>query len=156
MKKILFGLFSLLLILGLAASCKGAAADISPTSELPAGAPGVVKLNYFYESDACFCLALAGDWIRDTVHNEYKSQLNSGKLAYNEYDTKDAANKAKMEEFTATNYALFITVDKGGQPSTHSVNGLWLYTDSSGTNELLKSKFIGLLKKEIDKALAGE
>ena len=81
--------------------------------------------------------------------------MDNGKLTYNEWDTKDSASSAKMAEFNATNYAFFITVVKSGEKATHSVNGLWLYTDSSGTNELLKSKFITLLKKEIDKALAG-
>jgi hypothetical protein len=155
MKKKLFGLISVMLTLGLLVACNGTAAETTPTATLPTGASDAVNLNYFYESDACFCLHLAGQWITDTVHNDYKSQLDSGKLTYNEYDTKDPATKAKMDEFKATNYAFFITVNKDGQRSTHSVNGLWLYTDSSGTNELLKSKFIGLLKKEIDKALAG-
>jgi hypothetical protein len=46
-------------------------------------------------------------------------------------------------------------VVKDGQASSHAVNKLWLYTDSSGTNEMLKSKFIGALKAELDAALAG-
>jgi hypothetical protein len=155
MKKKLFGLLSLALVLGIVAACNGAAAETTPATTLPTGTPDAVNLTYFYESDACFCLGLAGDWIRDTVHNDYKAQLDNGKLTYAEFDTKDANNKTKMSEFGATNYAFFITLNKDGQKATHSVNGLWLYTDSSGTNELLKSKFIGLLKKEIDKALAG-
>jgi hypothetical protein len=155
MKKTLLGLLSLILALGMVAACNGAAAETTSTAALPTGTPDAVNLTYFYESDACFCLHLAGQWITDTVHNDYKTQLDSGKLTYAEYDTKDANNKVRMTEFNATSYAFFITVNKDGQPVTHSVNGLWLYTDSSGTNELLKSKFIGLLKKEIDKALAG-
>ena len=154
MKNKLIILFSLTITLILAA-CQGPAAETTPINTLPTGAADAVNLNYFYESDACFCLHLAGQWITDTVHNDYSAQLETGKLTYNEYDTKDPATKAKMDEFQATNYAFFITINKNGQKSTHSVNGLWLYTDSSGTNELLKSKFIGLLKKEIDKALAG-
>jgi len=47
-------------------------------------------------------------------------------------------------------------VVKGGAETTNSVNRLWLYTDSSGTNAELKSKFLGVLKEALDKALAGE
>ena len=159
MKNKLIGVLSVIISLGLLAACGATAETTNPTGTLPVtqvtGSAKAVNLNYFYESDACFCLNLAGEWIRNTVKNDYKAQLDNGTLTYAEYDTKDAANKAKMTEFNATNYALFITVNKDGQPNTHSVNGLWLYTDSSGTNEMLKSKFLTLLKKEIDKALAG-
>ena len=154
MKKTMLSLLSLILALGIMASCKGAAAEITEPT-LPTGTPDVVNLNYFYQSDACFCLGLASEWINTVVNTDYKAQLDSGKLTYNRWDTTDSAVASKMAEFNATSYAFFITAVKNGQKSTHSVNGLWLYTDSSGTNELLKSKFIGLLKKEIDKALAG-
>jgi hypothetical protein len=150
MKKKLMGFCSVILALGLIAACSGGPAGTNPVAMKDG-----VHVNYFFESDACFCLMLAGEWIKTTINSDYKSQLDNGSLTYSEWDTKDSTNAAKMAEFNATNYALFISVVKDGQPSTHSVNGLWLYTDSSGTNELLKSKFIGLLKKEIDKALAG-
>jgi hypothetical protein len=155
MKGKLVALVSILLVLGILGACKGTAAEVTTPVTLPSGPPDVVNLNYFYESDACFCLHLAGEWINTTVNTDYKAQLDSGALTYNEWDTKDSASGAKMAEFDATNYAFFITEVKSGEKATHSVNGLWLYTDSSGTNELLKSKFITLLKKEIDKALAG-
>ncbi len=151
MKNKVLVLLSLVLSLGMVAACNGAAAETTAAT-LPEG----VHVNYFYESDACFCLKLASEWINTTVNTDYKAQLDSGKLTYREWDTKDPANDPKKAELKATNYGFYITVVKGGQQTTHSVNGLWLYTDSSGTNELLKSKFIGLLKKELDKALAGE
>jgi len=116
----------------------------------------LVEVNYFYESDACFCLGLASEWIDTTITNDYKAQLDSGKMTYTRYDTKDSANADVMAEFNATNYGLYITEVKGDINSTRIVGGLWLYTDSSGENEMLKSKFINLLKSELDKALAGE
>jgi hypothetical protein len=157
MRKRIFVLLCFLLALGLVVACKGAAAETTqttPATQLTV-ANDVVHVNYFFESDACFCLHLAGQWITDTVHNDYKAQLDSGKMTYNEWDTKDSANDVKKAEFNATNYGLYITVVKGGQQNTSSVNSLWLYTDSSGKNEVLKTKFIGVLKTALDKALAG-
>jgi len=155
MKKKLFGLLSFVLALSILVACNGGG-GVTTSATAATGEPDGVAINYFYESDACFCLALAGEWINTTINNDYKAQLDNGSLTYTEWDTKDSASAAKMAEFKATNYAFFITVVKDGQKTTRAVSGLWLYTDTSGTNELLKSKFIGLLKKEVDKALAGE
>jgi hypothetical protein len=156
MKTKLVSLALALALLGASAACGGGGTETTTQATLPSGAPDVVNVNYFYESDACFCLHLAGEWINTTINTDYQAELDSGQLTYHEWATKDPANAEKMAEFNATNYAFFITVVKDGQESTHAVNKLWLYTDSSGTNELLKSKFIGALKSELDKALAGE
>ncbi len=154
MKNKLISLILMAVLIAAATAC-GEADGKTTQATLPSGTPDVVNVNYFYESDACFCLHLAGEWITTTIHEDYKDALDSGKLTYHEWDTKDPANAGKMAEFDATNYAFFITVVKDGQASSHAVNKLWLYTDSSGTNEMLKSKFIGALKAELDAALAG-
>ncbi|MFH1662685.1 MAG: hypothetical protein ABH934_02025 [Chloroflexota bacterium] len=87
--------------------------------------------------------------------NDYKAQLDSGKLTYVSYDTKDPANSEVMAEFNATTFSFFITEVKGGASSTRIVGDIWLYLDHTGENEILKSKFIDLLKSELDKALIG-
>ena len=84
------------------------------------------------------------------------AQLDSGELTYIRYDTQDPASSDVMAEFNATNYGFYITEVKGSADSTRGVGGLWLYTDSSGTNEMIKSKFINLLKSELDRALTGD
>ncbi|UCG54009.1 MAG: hypothetical protein JSV32_05210, partial [Dehalococcoidia bacterium] len=119
------------------------------------GPPDLVEVDYFYESDACFCLGLASEWINTTITTDYKVELDSGELTYTRYDTKDPVNSDVIAEFNATNYGFYITVTKGVATSTYSVGGLWLYTDTTGENEMLKSKFIGLLKNELDSALSG-
>jgi len=157
MKMKLFSLMTLSFLFITIAACSGNSTVITRTStSLPPGPPDLVEVDYFYESDACFCLGLASEWIDTTINNDYKNQLDSGKLTYVRYDTKDSANANVMAEFNATNYGFFITVTKGNICSTYSVGGLWLYTDTTGENEMLKSKFIGLLTQELDKALAGE
>jgi len=156
MKVRIIGLLALILLLFITTACGGSTVSTTRiATSLPPGPPDLVETTYFYESDACFCLALASEWIDTTITADYKAQLDSGELTYIRYDTTDPVNSDKMAEFNATNYGFYITEHKGGVSSTRVVGGLWLYTDSSGTNEMLKSKFINLLKSEIDKALAG-
>jgi hypothetical protein len=157
MKLKLLSLTLLSLLLLAITACSGNSTIITRTStSLPSGPPDLVEVDYFYESDACFCLALASEWIDTTITNDYQGDLASGELTYTRYDTKDSANDNAMAEFNATNYGFYITITKGDISSTYPVGGLWLYTDTTGENEMLKSKFIGLLKQELDKALAGE
>jgi len=112
MKNKLLALLLMAALLAAAAACGGGGAAETTTATLPSGAPDVVKVNYFYESDACFCLHLAGEWVNATVNTDYKAQLDSGRMTYNEWDTKDPANDAKKAELKATNYGLYITVVK--------------------------------------------
>ncbi len=134
-------------------SCSSPAATTSSTSSVPAGSSDRVEVTYFYESDACFCLKLASEWIHTIVEQDYKTYLDSGKLVFHSYDTRDPGSKAVMEQFNSPAYALFITTVKGAVRDTREVKSIWFYTDSSGTNEMLKSKFWGVVKTELDKAL---
>ena len=145
--------FALILMFGLLLAC-GSPVVKAPTSSLPPGSPDRVEVNYFYESNACFCLDLATKWIDTTITTNYKTQLDSGKLVYHRYDTKDPANDKIKAEFNATNYILFITSTHGEERNTWPVSKIWMYTDSSGTSEELKTKFINELKRSIDRALA--
>jgi len=155
--KMKFSVFLTLALLLFAITACGNSTVITRTSaSLPPGPPDVVEVTYFYESDACFCLGLASEWIDTTITTDYNSELDSGKLTYIRHDTRDSASSDVIKEFNATNYGFFITKVKGIASSTHAVGGLWLYTDTTGENEMLKSKFIDLLKSELDKALAGE
>ena len=157
MKIKILGLLTLILLLLNVTACGGSTVTTTRTSaSLPSGPPDLVEVTYFYESDACFCLGLASEWIDTTINNDYKVQLDNGKMTYIRYDTQDSTNADKMAEFNATNYGFYITEYKGDASSTHDVGGLWLYTDTTGENEMLKAKFIDLLKSELDKALAGE
>lgn len=146
----------LILLLFTVTACGGSTTTTGTTTSLPTGPPDLVEVTYFYESDACFCLALASEWIETTIPNDYRAQIDSGKMTYASYDTKDPASSDMIAELNATNYGLYITEIKGNASSTRVVGGLWLYTDSSGTNEAVKLKFINLLKSELDRALAGE
>ncbi len=157
--KSLLALTLTLALVGLAA-CSNAGAELtvpttSSTVGTPAGNSGPVEINYFYEADACFCLGLATEWVNTTMNTDYKAQQDAGKLVYKSWNSQDPANAGVVKQFNAPLVSFFITTVKDGAPSTHEVKGLWLYTDSSGKNEVLKSKFIGLLKSEVDKALAG-
>jgi len=146
----------LLVVAGILPAC-GSSQDTTPasTSPMASNPPDVVQVDYFYEKDACFCLGLATVWINDTINNDYKTQLDSGKLVYKSYNTQDAANAATMQQFDAPKVSFFVTTVRGTVHDTHEVTKLWLYTDSSGKNEVLHAKFLEVLKGELDKALAG-
>ena len=83
MKIKIIGLLTLILLLSGAIACGGSTITATRTStSLPPGPPDLVEVSYFYESDACFCLALASEWIDTTINNDYQAQLDSGELTY--------------------------------------------------------------------------
>jgi hypothetical protein len=117
--------------------------------------PNRVEINYFfiYETGTCTCFTLARGWTTDTMVADYQGKVDSGKLVYRMWNSEDPANAELVKEFNAKQNALFVTVVKDGARTTREVRNLWLYLDTSGLNDTYKNKFIGILKKEIDKAL---
>ena len=117
--------------------------------------PNHVEVNYFfiYETGTCTCFTMARGWTTDTIIADYQGKVDSGKLVYRMWDSEDPANAALVREFNAKQNAMFVTVVKDGARTTREVRNLWLYLDPSGINDTYKNKFIGILKKEIDKAL---
>ena len=79
-KTILTGVLLLLILAGVLPACSAGTTDT--TSNTFTGPPDVVEVSYFYESDACFCLKLAGEWINDTINTDYKEQLLAGWLKF--------------------------------------------------------------------------
>ena len=117
--------------------------------------PKHVEVNYFfiYETGTCTCFTMARGWTTDIIIADYQGKVDSGKLVYRMWDSDDPANAALVKEFNAKQNAIFVTVVKDGARTTREVRNLWLYLDPSGLNDIYKNKFIGILKKEIDKAL---
>ena len=111
-----------------------------------------VEITYFYESDACFCLNLASQWI-DTIMNDYGNYLADGTMTFAKYDTTDSANSAIQAAYDSPAYSFYITTWKDGVSNRKAVNTIWMYTDTTGKNEVLKQKFFNTLHKEIDNAL---
>ncbi len=136
-------------------SCSSASAQLTSPTTGAASPPDLVEVSYFYEQDCCFCLGLASEWINTTLNTDYKAPQDAGRLVYKTWNTQDPANAEVVRQFKAPLVSFHITTVRGTVRATHEVAGLWLYTDSSGKNEMLKSKFIGLLKSELDRALAG-
>lgn len=127
------------------------------TTPTQTGETDMVEVNFFYESDNCFCLNLAVEWVNTVMNEDYGQEIEDGTLIYKSHDTRDPATKPLMDEFNASKFAFFITtISDGEATSTWQVSKIWLYTDTTGTNQELKNKFIGELKKNMDKALYGE
>jgi hypothetical protein len=145
----------LTLTLVISACTNTASSTIPATSGTALNPPDKVEISYFYEKEACVCLALATVWINDTIPTDYKTQIESGKLVYHTYNSQDSANDAIRNEMKAPLVSFFITVVRGTDRTTHEVKTLWMYTDPSEKNEMLHQKFLSVMKGEIDKALAG-
>jgi hypothetical protein len=146
----------LIVTLAISACSDATPITISTASGSALNSPDKVEITYFYEKEACVCLALATVWINDTISTAYQSQIESGKLTYNSYNSQDSANDALRDQMKAPLVSFLITVIRGTERTTHGVNTLWMYTDPSGKNEMLHQKFLGVMKGEIDKALAGK
>jgi len=151
LKSLGFLLLALVMAVGVMSGCNGGASTTKTSS--PTVEADRVEVHYFYESDACFCLKLASEWVHSIINEEYKTQLDSGKLVFHSYDTRDSANKPMMEQFNSPAYALYITTIHGEERVITEVKTIWFYTDTSGTNEMLKSKFWGAVRTALDKAL---
>ena len=157
MKRKLFTCLALALMLAATSACGGASA----VSNTQAGATPVLQSNYveltyffIYETGPCVCYTLAREWVDTTVLNDYNQQVSGGKLVYKKWDAEDPANAALVAEFKSPLNSIYVTVVSGEERNTTQVRSIWLYLDTSGTNTELKTKFINVLKKELDKALA--
>jgi hypothetical protein len=133
-------------------SDSNAPSNIMTSSNVASGSPDRVEINYFYQKDVCACLTLANQLVNDTVSNDYKAQLDSGKLTFKTIDSDDPANTTVIAQFEAPKFAFFITTVKGTVRTTKNVGGLWVYISQTSTQQ---EKFVALLKKEVDKALQG-
>jgi hypothetical protein len=123
----------------------------SMPSSITSGSPDKVEINYFYQKDVCPCLTLANQLVNDTVSNDYKAQLNSGKITFKTFDSDDPANAGVIAQFEAPKFAFFIATVRGTLRTTKNVGGLWVYISQTSAQQ---DKFVALLKKEVDKALA--
>ncbi|MBR6332708.1 MAG: hypothetical protein IKR78_06245 [Dehalococcoidales bacterium] len=151
MKKILFVLLAVIMTVTMCAC--SSTEQTNTVASIDAPAKDYVHVTSFYESDACFCLNLAQEWIRTIVLEEYKSYVDSGKLKYDEYDTTDSSNAAIKAEYDAPSYALYITSDMNGEWKYKNIASIWLYTDTTGKNDVLKKKFHDAVVKELDASL---
>ena len=152
MKKILFVLLAFVMTVTM---CACSSSDpTTQTASVDAPSKDYVNVVSFYERDACFCLNLAQEWIRSIVLEEYKSYVDSGKLKYEEYDTTDSSNAAIQEKYGSPSYALYITSDMSGEWKYKNIASIWLYTDTTGKNDVLKKKFHDAVTKELDASLA--
>ncbi|MBN1368901.1 MAG: hypothetical protein JW954_01530 [Dehalococcoidaceae bacterium] len=143
------------LVIASLAACNGSNGNTT-TPRTTTGPADLVEVTFFFESDNCFCLDLAVQWVDTVMTEDYASELAGGKLTYDRYDTRDAETAPLMEQFNATKFAFFITTHHGETINTWQVSRIWMYTDTSGTNAQLKEKFFGELHRNLDKALYGE
>lgn len=158
MKKpgILLIIASLFFIGGFAAACDNGQGAITTPTNTPTDPVDKVEVNFFYESDNCFCLDLAVEWVDTIMSEDYGDKITSGELVYNKYDYRDPAHQAKRDEFKAPKFALFITTIHGEETNTWQVGRIWMYTDTSGTNEMLKQRFFNEVSRNMDLAFGGE
>ncbi len=87
---------------------------------------------------------------------DYSDEIESGRLVYNKYDYRDPDLQHKRDEFNAPKFSLFITTHHGEETERWTVNRIWLYTDTTGTNETLRERFFNEMYKNLDQALEGE
>jgi len=148
---------ALMVVLAVASltACNGSNGSTT-TPGTTTGPADLVEVTFFFESDNCFCLNLAVEWVDAVMTEDYASEVASGKLVYNRHDTRNPETQALMEQFNATKFAFFITTHHGDTTNTWQVSRIWMYTDTSGTNAQLKEKFFGELHRNLDKALYGE
>ena len=92
--------------------------------------------------------------IETTISTDYKSRIDSGILVYKVYNSDDSANADLKKQFGATSLSLYFSDVHGNTVNTKEYVALWFYLDSTLKDENLKTQFVSLLRKEIDKRLA--
>jgi hypothetical protein len=156
MKRLFVVFIALISVLSGVVGCSSSKTETTTATNTASGITGTkdncVEITYFYESDACFCLNLASQWI-DTIMNDYEKYLADGTITFAKYDTTDSANSAIQAAYDSPAYSFYITTWKDGVSNRKAVNTIWMYTDTTGKNEVLKQKFFNTLHREIDNAL---
>jgi hypothetical protein len=139
-----------IVVLVILTSCGRPAASTSGTAK-PSGPPDSVEVVYFYKSNPppCECLAEAGENIRETVTQEFKNEIESGKLKFLFVASDVAQNAAIVKKYDPAPFCLGMTIVHGQSQRIVFADEVWEYfTD--------KAKFKQALKQVITRALEGD
>jgi hypothetical protein len=113
-----------------------------------------VEVILFSSPDNCACMKYAQSLIETTISTSYKANTDTGVLVYKVYNPDDPANADLKKQFGATSLSLYFSDVHGTVVNTKEYIALWFYLDSTLADENLKTRFVSLLKKEIDKHLS--
>ena len=117
----------------------------------PAGPPDKVEVAYFYKSipPPCECLAHAGEYVNTTVTNEFKSEIESGKLAFHYLASDEAKNTAMVKKYDPAPFSLIINTVHGQSEQIYNVGEIWEYLYDEPNFRLT-------VKRHVENALKGQ
>jgi len=117
----------------------------------PYGPPDKVEVVYFYKSipPPCECLAHAGENVNTTVTNEFKSEIESGKLAFHYLASDEAKNAGMVKKYDPAPFSLIINSINGQSEQIYNVGEIWefLYDEPN---------FRLTVKRHVENALKGQ
>ncbi len=132
----------------LVACSRPAASTTTPVK--PSGPPDSVEVVYFYKSNPppCECLAKAGENIREVVTQDFKSEIDSGKLKFLFVASDVSQNADIVKKYDPAPFCLGMTIVNGQSQRIVFADEVWEYfTD--------EAKFKQALKRVITMALEG-
>jgi hypothetical protein len=122
-----------------------------PSAVVPSGPPDAIELVYFYKSNPppCDCLAKAGENVQAVIKEEFKNEIDSGKLKFL-YIASDLQKNAEIiKKYDPAPFCLGMTISHGQTRSIVYIEEIWEYLYN-------EPKFKEVLKTAVSNALKGE
>ncbi len=145
-----------LLVSAAAVLAAGSLASCSPANKNPEDASVRLEVHYFFNPVSPPSLHLATQWVTETIENGYRSFLDSGKLGFIIHRTDDPLEADVVAQYRAVAPALFLVRFEKDRRKAEEVKTLWAYLDPTLVDAAKKSKFIEVLKEEIDLAFGAQ
>jgi hypothetical protein len=152
MKNKMNALSSFLVIILLAAiltGCGSPASTANVIAERPAGPAEKVELVMFHFTSRCYSCNYAEAGIKYTLENNFKDEMDSGKVSFTAYDLQDRKNATLVKKYKVYGLSLYTNTTVGGKEFIEGVTGIWLAVGND-------QAFVAAVDKLVSAALTGE
>ena len=109
--------------------CGAARNDNGSSSTIPKGDVEKVELVYFHPGFRCVSCNNIEKYAREVAENDFKEQMEEGKLEYESLEIEDEKNRALVDELDVGGSSLCLVVSGGGERTHREIKDVWLYWD---------------------------
>jgi len=90
-----------------------------------------VELVYFHPGFRCVSCNNIEKYAREVAENDFKEQMEEGKLEYKFLEIEDEKNRSIVDELDVGGSSLYLVVSGGGERTHREIKDVWLYWDKS-------------------------
>ncbi|MBU4241123.1 MAG: hypothetical protein KKE79_04985 [Actinobacteria bacterium] len=118
-----------LLLVALLAGCCAARKDNGSGSTISKGDVEKVELVHFHPRFRCVSCNNIEKYAREVAGNDFKEQMEDGKLEYRSLEIEDENNRELVDELDVGGSSLYLIISGDGKRTHREIKDVWLYWD---------------------------